>query len=272
MAQNGPTLVPEESFAEFETTELSAIPADTGRWTRTHPVAIHKAIEAHLAVSDDGTGVHISARERSAHAGATWIRRSSWWLQVHAPLGTPGVIDTGVDDIGQPWAVLERPAGRSFRSWRDEVGPLPFVEVARAVTGAAALLEPIHAAGWAHRDLRLDTLYRTPSGMVHLFGWGEVGSAPGTDATPSGVHIDIAGLGAVAVELLAPDAGALIRAGRIRNGVGMALPDKTLPMRVLRHVLSRAMHPDPLQRWPDVGSFRQELRSWTDRFGRGRWG
>jgi len=275
MGQNGPTLVPDEVDAELRTEELPTARIPITPWTRRHPLLVHPSIEAHHAVGVPGTGIFVSPRERSRQAGASWVRRSTWWLQVHAPPDTPGVLDSGLSEDGLPWAVLETPPGSPLRSWRDEQGPLSVPEVVAVATLAAGILHQIHTAGWAHQAVSIDTVYRSPAGSVHLFGWGMVGNAvPGPQSEQGGLagaRGDIAGLGVAMLEALSTDTRVLLRAGRISDAVAHALPDPTVEMRVLRHLLGRAVHPDPAQRWDTMEALFDELQAWQESFGRGRW-
>lgn len=282
MSKNGPTLVPEESFGEAATAELRPPDPSRGDWILGHPVALHRAVEAHQATSTLGPGVFVSPRPQYAQAGAAWIRRCTWWLQVHAPLGTPGVLDSGLDEDGLPWVVVDAPPGASWRTWRDSAGPLPVADVVAATAQAAELLEQIHTRGWAHQDLHLDTLSRTPGGTVHVVGWGSVGLAsstpgpatptPSTKAPTVGRAGDIAALATAALEALSPDVRVLLRAGQVAEAVQLALPDPSIELRVLRHIFSKAVHPAVHERWDTMESLSRELTAWQASFGRGRWG
>ncbi len=279
MGRHGPTLVPDEQDIELPTEDLSQRFDQQHRWSRLSPVNRHPFVDAFHATRGSVAGVLILPHRTAPQRGSTWIRRATWWLQVHAPIGIPEVIDTGVDAHGSPWMVVSPPPGESFRVWRATAGAVPLEEVITATAQAAALLSTIHASGWAHQDVRPETLYRSTSGSVTLGSWGMVGSSRGQAAEASddsshetGAQADIRGLAIAALQTLAPESRALVRAGRVGDAVALAFPDPTIQMRVMRHIFSRAVHPDPHERWQQMGVFHDELSAWLDSFGRGRWG
>lgn len=137
------------------------------------------------------------------------------WAALQA-LRVPGVVE-GLDrgeDEGRTWIALERVDGAPFPG----AGPLVTERVVERLDALLAVLARLHAAGFAHGDLKPDHVRVEVGGAVRLLDFGsarrldEAGWAPGTarwmaperlDGGPPTVAADLFAVGVLAWEALA---------------------------------------------------------------------
>ncbi len=288
MAVNGPTLVPHPSTDDATTavslTSSEEIGQQVGRWSLGEAVRIAPHVTGSMAESRIGRGVFAVSSSRELNAGNAWIRRAIWWLRTHRAGEVPQLLDHGMASDGRLWMVRTA-APPSWRAMLETEGTIAVLPAARALSAAAASLAHVHESGWAHQALRLDVIHAPQSGRSVISAWGDVGLAQGNcyrassswDADPSepppitGAARDVGALGHLFLELVTPDSRVLRRAGHVSDAVQTALPDPGIEFRVLRHIISGAVHPDPQERWSSAGVLANELTTWLDTFGQGRW-
>ncbi|MCW2672701.1 MAG: serine/threonine protein kinase [Frankiales bacterium] len=106
--------------------------------------------------------------------------------QSAAALDAPTVVavyDTGEDDRGVPWIVMEYVDGRTLRDILTTEGrllPQRALEVAADVCSA---LEVAHAAGMVHRDIKPANVMLTSRGEVKVMDFGIARAAGGAEST-----------------------------------------------------------------------------------------
>ena len=108
----------------------------------------------------------------------------------HVPTETPGtveVFDTGTSPKGFPFIVMEKLQGKSGRDYMMQFpgAKVPPRQVAEALDEVLAVLEPMHAAGFVHRDLKPDNLYFTNNGALKVIDFGLAKTFPTDDAPGS---------------------------------------------------------------------------------------
>ena len=228
---------------------------------RLHRVVAVKLLRPEMAARDD-IRVRFESEARSA-----------------AALGHPnvvGVYDTGEDDDGTPFIVMERLPGETLAD-RMTAGPLDAEWVRRVAGDVLLALEAAHAAGLVHRDVKPGNILIASDGCAKVADFGiakslEVASqsvtatsqlvgtpaylAPeridGQQATP---RSDIYSAGVVLYEALT---GRKAFDGKTPVAVAYAVRHQPppplsevrpgLPAEVVESV-ERAMHPDPAQRF-----------------------
>ena len=106
--------------------------------------------------------------------------------QSAASLDAPSIVavyDTGEDDRGVPWIVMEYIDGRTLRDVLNTEGrllPQRALEVAADVCSA---LEVAHAAGMVHRDIKPANVMLTSHGEVKVMDFGIARAAAGHEST-----------------------------------------------------------------------------------------
>ncbi|SDZ59736.1 Serine/threonine protein kinase [Asanoa ishikariensis] len=86
--------------------------------------------------------------------------------------GVPAVYDTGVDQDGRPYMVMQRVHGMSVADLVSEHDPLPISWAATIAAQACAVLVAAHAASLVHRDLKPSNLMLEPNGCVKVLDFG----------------------------------------------------------------------------------------------------
>ncbi len=104
------------------------------------------------------------------------------------------VFDLGVTADGRPWFAMPLLHGRDLRDELSRGGPLPAREAASLVAQALDGLSAAHAAGFVHRDVKLENLFLEEGGALKVLDFGiakvmdagaftDPGAAPGTPRT-----------------------------------------------------------------------------------------
>jgi serine/threonine-protein kinase len=167
------------------------------------------------------------------------------------------VVDAGRLGDGTPFVVMERLAGMTLEE-AVSGRPLPMVDVLPILRGVAAALSAAHAAGISHNDVRADNIFIAEAlgsgrvcpkmldfGVARLaaggrgMGWNE------RDAVSGAAAWSRPELGARAAER-ADQLSLAMLTRRLLGGMAAATVDR---------VLSRAMSPDPSQRFGTVAAF-----------------
>jgi serine/threonine-protein kinase len=206
------------------------------------------------------------------------------------------VLDSG-EAAGQLWYTMPYVEGESLRDRLDREKQLPIAEALRVTREAAQALEYAHQHSVIHRDIKPENILLTKDGSVLVADFGiaraiagpenttstaggstqltETGVSLGTPAymspeqrlgVPADARSDIYSLAAVLSELVT---GRMVGAG---GGEGFEhflkqLSDTAPGIRVLRPEVSdavesavrRALHPDPMQRFPSMEAFARAL-------------
>ena len=106
--------------------------------------------------------------------------------QAAASLDAPTIVavyDTGQDEAGVPWIVMEYVDGRTLREILIAEGrllPQRALEIAADVCSA---LEAAHAAGMVHRDIKPGNVMLTSGGEVKVMDFGIARAAAGSEST-----------------------------------------------------------------------------------------
>jgi len=153
------------------------------------------------------------------------MRREAEALSAIGPPAVPRLVGSGVLADGRAWLAMERIVGENLADVI-AAGPLRVDQAIAIGDGILAALERVHAAGFAHRDLKPDNLVRTKPGEIVILDLGlarklpddpddptragvQVGSLEymppeqGLDAATAGVRADIYAFGCVLYELCA---------------------------------------------------------------------
>src|SRR5262249_10909211 len=105
------------------------------------------------------------------------------------------VFDLGVTADGRPWFAMPLLRGRDLREELSCAGPLPAPAAAALAAQALDGLAAAHAAGFVHRDVKLENLFLEEDGTVKVLDFGvakimdtvearpDPGGSPGTPRT-----------------------------------------------------------------------------------------
>ena len=103
-----------------------------------------------------------------------------------------GVFDTGEDEDGRPYIVMEYVDGRTLADVLAERGRLPADEVVRIAVQACAGLERAHDAGLVHRDVKPGNLLLREDGILKIADFGIARAAETTRLTELGTVLGTA--------------------------------------------------------------------------------
>ena len=298
------TLVPDH--AETSPWELLASPAarpaaiggltdaalgEGGRWRRPRLLAFGGLAEVYEVEDAEGGPSRLlkTSRRDRADVAAEAIDHEARHLRAWPRPGAPRVLDRGRLADGRPWFVMNRAPGAAFSAWIARTGGVPVVDAVLALRSAARTVGLAHAQGYLHRDLKPGNLVWDLGGEVTVIDWGLVCRQVPDAAPPP----RLAGTpGYMAPEMLDRRAGAamptadvfalgctffdLVWGEQARETRGFGAPKVELPAqdahahglagRMLRHILSRAVHPDPELRLQDGAALAAELDGWIAAF------
>ncbi|MCW2706948.1 MAG: serine/threonine protein kinase [Frankiales bacterium] len=106
--------------------------------------------------------------------------------QSAAALDAPTVVavyDTGEDDHGVPWIVMEYVDGRTLRDILTTEGRLLPQRALEVTADVCSALEVAHAAGMVHRDIKPANVMLTSRGEVKVMDFGIARAAGGSEST-----------------------------------------------------------------------------------------
>ena len=92
------------------------------------------------------------------------------------------VYDTGENEHGVPYIVMEYLAGRTLRAVLHDEGRLPPERALEIAADICSALDVAHAAGIVHRDIKPANVMLTPSGEVKVMDFGIARAAADTSA------------------------------------------------------------------------------------------
>ena len=106
--------------------------------------------------------------------------------QAAASLDAPCIVsvyDTGEDDAGVPYIVMEHVEGRTLREVLHTEGRLLPQRALEVTADVCSALEVAHAAGIVHRDIKPANVMLTPGGEIKVMDFGIARAAAGSSAT-----------------------------------------------------------------------------------------
>ena len=106
--------------------------------------------------------------------------------QSAASLDAPGIVavyDTGEDERGVPWIVMEYVDGRTLRDVLTTEGRLLPERALEVAADVCAALDAAHAAGMVHRDIKPANVMLTSQGEVKVMDFGIAQAAAGNEST-----------------------------------------------------------------------------------------
>ncbi len=106
--------------------------------------------------------------------------------QSAASLDAPNVVavyDTGEDEHGVPWIVMEHVAGRTLRDVLTTEGRLLPTRALEIAVDICSALEVAHGAGIVHRDIKPANVMLTSQGEVKVMDFGIARAAAGSEST-----------------------------------------------------------------------------------------
>ena len=106
--------------------------------------------------------------------------------QAAASLDAPSIVtvyDTGEDEDGVPYIVMERVQGRTLREVLQTEGRLLPQRALEVTADVCSALEVAHAAGIVHRDIKPANVMLTPNGEIKVMDFGIARAAAGSNST-----------------------------------------------------------------------------------------
>ena len=106
--------------------------------------------------------------------------------QSAASLDAPGIVavyDTGEDERGVPWIVMEYVDGRTLRDVLTTEGRLLPERALEVAADVCAALDAAHLAGMVHRDITPANVMLTSQGEVKVMDFGIAQAAAGNEST-----------------------------------------------------------------------------------------
>ncbi len=106
--------------------------------------------------------------------------------QAAASLDAPSIVavyDTGEDDRGVPWIVMEYVDGRTLRDILNTEGRLLPQRALEITADVCSALHAAHAAGMVHRDIKPANVMLTSRGEVKVMDFGIARAAAGDEST-----------------------------------------------------------------------------------------
>jgi serine/threonine-protein kinase len=193
------------------------------------------------------------------------------------------VFDTGEDEEGRPFLVMERLPGLTLAD-RMAAGPLPEPEVMRIAGDVLAALTAAEQIGLVHRDIKPANILMTEDGCAKVADFGIAKAAEATgDATATGLLLgtpaylaperiegrpatnrsDLYALGVILFEALSgrrafkPGTAAAVATAALTAGVPRLGPDEASPSTAAAVAVATAA--DPEQRFPNAAAMAAAL-------------
>ena len=140
---------------------------------RGHDVRLGRAVAVKLLRADLAQDPSFQARFRLE-------------AQAAAALDAPAVVavyDTGEDELGVPWIVMELVEGRTLREVLHAEGRLLPERALEVTADVCSALEAAHAGGMVHRDIKPANVMLTRRGEVKVMDFGIARAAAASSAT-----------------------------------------------------------------------------------------
>ncbi|MCX5744417.1 MAG: serine/threonine-protein kinase, partial [Proteobacteria bacterium] len=125
-------------------------------------------------------------------ARARMAREAEAMVAIGAPT-VPALLGHGVLADGRPWIAMERIAGTNLADLI-ATQKVPLAEAIAVGVAILAALERVHAAGYAHRDLKPDNLVRRADGSIVLLDLGLARKLPDDPDDPTAAHVQVGSL------------------------------------------------------------------------------
>lgn len=107
--------------------------------------------------------------------------------------GTPAVYDTGVEDSGRLWVVMQLLHGPTLEALLNQAGfdssPPPIAWAAAIAAQIAAVLDDVHRVDIVHRDIKPSNVMVTDGGVVKVLDFG-IAILRGAGALPRLTQVD----------------------------------------------------------------------------------
>jgi serine/threonine-protein kinase len=267
------------------------LPERIGPFEVEHELGKGAMGSVYLAKHPRGRPVAVKVLRQGADAAA--LLRFQREIHLGRQLRHPGIVevlDTGQDDNGQHYLVMDYVPGQTLRA-KLEAGPLEPDEARQIVQQAAEAIAFLHGKDVIHRDLKPENLILDPArGRVRITDLGlarevrdltltDTGTIVGTPHYMSPEQLaadrtldpsaDVYALGVILYECLTgatlhPDLTALNLAAVISEEPPPTprREDRDLP-RSLVNVCLRALQPQRADRYPDAGAMAHALASTT---------
>jgi tetratricopeptide (TPR) repeat protein len=216
---------------------------------------------------------------------AAQLARETAALRAVGPPATPALLETGSLPDGTPFVALELLEGPSLASrLAAAAGPLPAGELAATAGSVLDALAAVHAAGFAHGDLKPENVIlqgSPPRARLLDFGLSErLGSAPGARADtlagtaeymapeqcqgfPPDARTDVYAAGALLFEMATGRPPFFGPAGEVRHAHGSLRPPRPSTLApvpaAVEVVLLRCLAKLPADRFATAAELRQAL-------------
>lgn len=187
-----------------------AEPAETGApFTWDRPVGALLGSGGFASVWDLGDGVLKVAHADHELARARMAREAEALAATGAP-AVPRLDGHGVLPGGRAWIAMEKIVGTSLTSltYGAPIGPDRAVPIILAALDSLATL---HAAGFIHRDLKPDNIYRRTGGGVVILDLGLARKTPADPDDPTRANVQVGSLEYMPPEQLADAASVTVR-------------------------------------------------------------
>jgi serine/threonine-protein kinase len=142
---------------------------------------VHKGLDTRL-----GRDVAVKVLRPDLARDPAFQQRFRREAQNAASLDAPNVVavyDTGEDENGAPWIVMEHVEGRTLRDVLTNEGRLLPQRALEVAVDICSALEVAHRAGIVHRDIKPANVMLTSQGEVKVMDFGIARAAAGNEST-----------------------------------------------------------------------------------------
>ncbi|MCU1594288.1 MAG: serine/threonine protein kinase [Frankiales bacterium] len=133
-----------------------------------------------------GRDVAVKVLREDLARDPSFLARFRREAQSAASLDAPTIVavyDTGEDERGVPWIVMEYVDGRTLREILTTEGRLLPTRACEICADICSALEAAHAAGMVHRDIKPANVMLTSRGEVKVMDFGIARAAAGSEST-----------------------------------------------------------------------------------------
>ena len=158
-----------------------------------------------------GTGGVLKVAHADHDLARARMQREAEALAGIGPPAVPALHGSGVLDDGRPWLAMDKVSGDNLA---DLIAAAPLrIDQAIAIgDGILAALAAVHAAGFAHRDLKPDNLVRTRAGSIVVLDLGLARKIPDDPDDPTRAGVLVGSPEYTAPEQMLDSASAGVRA------------------------------------------------------------